>query len=225
MFRGEGPPVQNPELRSAWYSDDQTWLVKLGPWAVGQGAWQVGGLIMKGLTSLVKGFLTWKNWRVVGEQGKSHTHFGLNVPKIQVVELYPEPLVNWTYKTTYMLASVAGTLSLSLFFFFFFFGNCKRQKSQEIKHNRCFHFCLVTSAHQRNQSCCVCPMNASLNFHFHGNISRDNQKVEQAGFVGHNHWSNFIFVWRRPLKIHWVEGILPVLLVESSAILTIFWSL
>ena len=119
MFRGEGPPVQNPELKSAWYSDDQTWLVKLGPWALGQGAWQVGGLIMKGLTSLVKGFLTWKNWRVVGEQGKSHTHFGLNVPKIQVVELNQEPLVNWTYKTTYMLASVAGTLSLSLSFFFF----------------------------------------------------------------------------------------------------------
>lgn len=106
-----------------------------------------------------------------------------------------------------------------------FLGNCKRQKSQEIKHNRCFHFCLVTSAHQRNQSCCVCPVNASLNFHFHGYISRDNQKVEQAGFVGHNHWSSFIFVWLRPLKIHWVEGILPVSLVESSAILRIFWSL
>ena len=217
--RLRGRLYKDPELRNAWCSADQTWLVKLGPWAVGQGAWQVGGLIMKGLTSLVRGLLIWKNWRVVGEQGKSHTHFSLNVPKIQVVELNPEPLVNWTYKTTYMLALVAETLSL------LFFGNCKRQKSQEIKHNRCFHFCLVTSAHQRNQSCCVCPMNASQNFHFHGNISRDNQKVEQAGFVGHDHWSNFTFVWLRPLKIHWVEGILPVLLVESSAVLTIFWSL
>lgn len=221
MFRVRRHLYKDPELRSAWYSADQTWLVKLGPGAVGQEARQVGGLIMKGLASLVRGLLTWKKWRVVGEEGKSHTHVDLNVPKVQVVELNPEPLVNWTYKTTYMLASVAGTLSLSLLFLV----TVKRQKSQEIKHNRCFHFCLVASAHQRNQSCCVCPVNASLNFHFHGYISRDNQKVEQAGFVGHNHWSSFIFVWLRPLKIHWVEGSLPVSLVESSAILTVFWSL
>lgn len=116
MFRVRRRLYKDPELRSAWYSADQTWLVRLGPGAVGQEARQVGGLIMKGLTSLVRGLLTWKKWRVVGEEGKSHTHVDLNVPKVQVVELNPEPLVNWTYKTTYMLASVAGTLSLSLLF-------------------------------------------------------------------------------------------------------------
>ena len=116
MFRVRGRLYEDPELRSAWYSADQTWLVKLGPGAVGQEARQVGGLIMKGLTSLVRGLLTGKKWRVVGEEGKSHTHVDLNVPKVQEVELNPEPRVNWTYKTTYMLASVAGTLSLSLLF-------------------------------------------------------------------------------------------------------------
>lgn len=116
MFRVRGRLYEDPELRSAWYSADQTWLVKLEPGAVGQEARQVGGLIMKGLTSLVRGLLTGKKWRVVGEEGKSHTHVDLNVPKVQEVELNPEPRVNWTYKTTYMLASVAGTLSLSLLF-------------------------------------------------------------------------------------------------------------
>lgn len=136
--RLRGRLYKDPELRNAWCSADQTWLVKLGPWAVGQGAWQVGGLIMKGLTSLVRGLLIWKNWRVVGEQGKSHTHFSLNVPKIQVVELNPEPLVNWTYKTTYMLALVAETLSL-----FFFLVTVRGRSPKKLNITGVFIFVLL----------------------------------------------------------------------------------
>lgn len=115
MFKGEGPPVQILRVKKCMVLYWPNMMVKRGPWAVGEGAREVGGLIMKGLTSLVKGLLSWKSSGVVGEQGKSHTRFGLNVPKIRVVELNPEPLVYWTYKATYMFASVAGTL----FFFFF----------------------------------------------------------------------------------------------------------
>lgn len=60
-------------------------------------------------------------------------------------------------------------------------------------------------------------MDASVKFPFHDNIWRGNQKVEQAGVLGHNHWNNFIFVVHSPPKIHSGEEVLPVFLTESSA--------
>ena len=219
MFKGEGLPVQILRVKKCMVLYWPNMMVKLGPWAVGEGAKEVGGLIMKVLRALLEDF--WleraQEW---WESKESHTH--ILAWMFQRSEWLNWIQSRWSIEFARQPTCLPQLQELSLFFFFF--GNCKRQKSQEIKRNRCFQFGLVTSAHQRNQSFCVCPMNASLNFHFHGNISRDNQKVEQAGFVGHNHWSNFIFVWLRPLKIHWVGGILPVLLVESSAVLTIFWS-
>lgn len=103
---------RDPRLGSAWCAarTEPGWS-NWGLSAAGEGGWEAGGQITKGLTSLVKGLLTWKNSRVAGEFWAGRvTRFDLNFPKIHVVELSPPLLVNWTYQTTDVFAFVAGTI-------------------------------------------------------------------------------------------------------------------